>query len=350
MFFKITLLVLISIFIDLLLSEVPLKIHPVVFFGILTDKIKPRLLKIKNIFSGLILTMILIFILLIIFITLEIMVSLSNNNFLADLFSIVVLIIFLKSSFSINLLLSSATEVKDQMEDDIDSAKKSLSFLVSRNTEELTKDKMISATIETLTENITDSVTAPIFYYYLSIIMILGLNILIKFEINTLEIVVIGTFIAFSYRIINTLDAMVGYKNKENFLIGYFPAKLDDIFNFIPARISGYFIVIASFFIENYYSYKGDLKSNVYNWRNSYKILKRDAKNCPSPNSGYTMAATAGSLGIKLEKNGVYELGDNLNLKTTESIEKAVNLSKLTIFFLLSFLIILSTFIIYFMI
>ena len=112
---------------------------------------------------------------------------------------------------------------------------------------------------------------------------------------------------------------MVGYKSDELINIGFIPAKIDDILNYIPSRIAGLFVIISSFFLN-------------YNYRNAYKILKRDARKCPSPNSGFTMASSAGALDIQLVKLDTYVLGDkNKNIEIND-ISKAVKLSKLTIF------------------
>jgi len=121
-----------------------------------------------------------------------------------------------------------------------------------------------------------------------------------------------------AYRVVNTLDAMVGYKDPENIEIGWFPAKLDDILNYIPARITGLLIIFSAFILQK-------------DWKNAYKIMIRDAKNTPSPNSGYSMAAAAGALKVKLTKKGVYQLGDNINSLEIETIDEAILLTEITI-------------------
>ena len=115
-----------------------------------------------------------------------------------------------------------------------------------------------------------------------------------------------------------TLDAMVGYKTDELIDIGFVPAKIDDILNYIPSRIAGLFVVLSAFCLR-------------FDYKNSYKILKRDARNCPSPNSGFTMASAAGALDIQLIKLDTYILGDNNKNIEINDISSAVKLSKLTI-------------------
>ena len=120
------------------------------------------------------------------------------------------------------------------------------------------------------------------------------------------------------YRIFNTLDAMLGYKTDELKDIGFVPAKIDDILNYIPARISGIYVVMSAYLLK-------------LDGKNAYRIMRRDARNCPSPNSGYTMATTAGALNIQLIKKETYILGDDNKDITADDISKAVKLSKLTI-------------------
>ncbi|RBQ22618.1 Cobalamin biosynthesis protein CbiB [Candidatus Methanobinarius endosymbioticus] len=181
-----------------------------------------------------------------------------------------------------------------------------------------------------MSENITDSNISPIFYHVLGILAVIILNIFniihLSSNINiqswtTNFILILLISVPVIYRIINTLDAMVGY----------FPAKLDDILNFIPARISGFHVIFASYILS-----KSD-----FNWKNSYQIMSRDSNNSPSHNFGFTMAPIAGSLNISLEKKGVYKIGYNDRFLKRNDIIKAVKLSKLSIylFILVSFII-----------
>lgn len=219
-------------------------------------------------------------------------------------------IILLSSSFSVKMLLESAISVENDLNDSLEKARKSVSYLVSRSTDELTESFIVSATIESMTENITDSYVAPIFYYFIfSIIIILN-----PID-NCLYLLLLVPIL---YRIFNTLDAMVGYKTDELKFIGYVPAKIDDILNYIPSRIAGLYVVISAYLLK-------------LDGKNSFKIMMRDARNCPSPNSGYTMASAAGALNIRLVKKDTYILGDENKPIEVNDIEKAVNLSKLTI-------------------
>ena len=96
-----------------------------------------------------------------------------------------------------------------------------------------------------------------------------------------------GAPFAFAYKAVNTMDSMFGYKNEKYIDFGFFPAKLDDVFNFIPARLTGYLIVISAFLLR-------------LDYKNAYKVYCRDKNNHSSPNSAHPEAAVAGALGVKL--------------------------------------------------
>jgi len=292
---NILLIVIIAVVIDIVFGELPSKIHPVVLMGKFIEFFKIFFIKYNSKMSGMLLTLILI---IIFAFFVYIIVEISKINFFIFILSSSVI---LSTTFAIKELLKSAEKVKDDIKQDIEKARISVSYLVSRDTSELSKEGLVSATVESLTENIVDSVVSPIFYAF-----------------------IFGVVGAIVYRVINTLDSMVGYKNSENINIGWFPAKLDDLVNYIPARITGLLIVIAAMFLH--------LK-----WRKAYKIMKRDGGKTPSPNSGYPMAAAAGALDIKLKKDRYYELGDGLNPLSTDIISEALIISKYTITLFLTF-------------
>lgn len=154
--------------------------------------------------------------------------------------------------------------VKYVIKDDIEGARKQLSYIVGRNTKNLDKESILKAVVETVAENMSDGVMAPLFYA--------GIG---------------GAPLAFLYKAVNTMDSMFGYKNDKYIEFGYFPAKLDDVFNYIPARLSGYFIVVVSFILG-------------LDYKNSFKIYKRDKNNHSSPNSAHPEAAVAGALNVQL--------------------------------------------------
>jgi adenosylcobinamide-phosphate synthase len=143
-------------------------------------------------------------------------------------------------------------------------AREELAFLVGRDTAHLDEPEMLRALVETIAENTSDGVIAPLFY--------LGLG---------------GPPLALTYKAVNTLDSMVGYKNEHYRNLGWASARLDDAANFIPARLSGLIIVLSSFLLRR-------------PWRNSLGILWRDRRKHESPNSAWPEAAMAGALGVQL--------------------------------------------------
>jgi len=153
---------------------------------------------------------------------------------------------------------------------DIALARKFTSYIVGRETHNLDDKQLIRATVETVAENTSDGVIAPLFYGFIG-----------------------GAPLAMMYKGINTMDSMVGYLNEPYTYIGFFPAKTDDAFNFIPARITGLFMCITALF----------MKASCYN---SLKIMIRDRKNHKSPNCAYPEAAVAGILKVQLGGNNVY--------------------------------------------
>ena len=208
------------------------------------------------------------------------------------------------------MLLSTARDVEDALNESIEKARELVSYLVSRNTDELTESFIVSAAIESMTENITDSYVAPVFYYFIFSL------VLLYFNVNNILFYLL--LIPMIYRLSNTLDAMVGYENDELRDIGYVPAKMDDILNYIPARISGLYVVLSAYLLK-------------LDGKNAFSVMMRDARNSPSPNSGYTMASTAGALNIQLVKKDTYILGDDKKDIVADDISKAVSLSRLAI-------------------
>ena len=307
---------ILSLAIDLVLGEFPFQVHPVVWIGKIISFFKDKLIKYNNKLSGLLLSIcVIVLSSLIVLVPMLIAKHLiSYNDSMIYLFKLVA-ILLLTSTFSVKLLLDSARDVeKDLKNNNLNKARQAVSYLVSRDTKELNKEHIISAVIETLSENIPDSYVSTVFYY--SIVGIIASLC----GLGDFDVLILAVLAAFIHRVIDTMDSMVGYKSEELYNIGFVPAHLDDILNFIPARFSGALIIVSSLALG-------------LNWRNAMFIMGRDARNCDSPNSGYTMATVAGALNIQLEKEGVYTLGDPYNPINVECIEKAVDIARLTIFF-----------------
>lgn len=316
LFLFIILALLISFAVDMVFGELPAKIHPVVIMGSIINFFKNIFIKIKNKVSGL---LVVVFVFAVISIILYLIYLISSFNVILFF---VIFTILLSSTYSVKMLLQTAVDVKNDLNESIDKARKSVSYLVSRDTDELTESFIVSAVIESLTENITDSYIAPVFYFFIfaMIILINPINDCLYYLL----------LIPMIYRASNTMDAMLGYKTDELRDIGFVPAKLDDILNYIPARISGLFVVISAYLLN-------------LDGKNSFKVMMRDARKCPSPNSGYTMAPTAGALNIQLIKKDTYILGDDNKVIIADDISKAVKLSKLTIILFTIIMIILFT-------
>lgn len=178
--------------------------------------------------------------------------------------------------------------------EDMEGARKNLSMIVGRDTADLDDAGILRAVIETVSENLSDGIVAPMFY-----------------------LAVGGLPLAMTYKAVNTLDSMVGYKDAKYMDIGCFSAKMDDVLNWIPARITGFIIVIASFILR-------------FNWRDSWRIMRRDGRNHTSPNSGIPEAAVAGALGIQIGGENIYSgeiirkptIGDRLKETDKKDVKK----------------------------
>ncbi len=196
-------------------------------------------------------------------------------------------IYLLKNTFSLRGLWQAVQKVKLSLAaGDLDRARRHSNALVSRRTENLSRDQVISAAIESCSENLCDSFVAPLFYF-----------------------AVFGLPGAVAYRIVNTFDAMIGFHGQWEYT-GKFAARLDDALNFIPARLSGLFIVLAS-------AIRG--ADFAGSWR---AMLGRHGRT-ESPNAGWTMGAMAGALGITLEKPGTYSLNGGGRELTLDAITRS---------------------------
>jgi len=264
---------LIALTIDLIFGEPSNAWHPVAWLGKLISleaKLGPRRGRLRQLAYGV--GMVLITLGLIVTVVFFLLADLGKFNFIAYA---LVAGLLLKFSFSLRGLGRAIDSVKKLLaKDNLEQARLSLKSLVSRDTAKLSKRQMISATVESAAENICDSFVAPLFYFF-----------------------IFGVAGAIAYRIINTFDTMIGYRGQWEYL-GKFAARLDDVANFIPARITALIIVLASLVCR---------KSISQAWH----IMIRDHKKTESPNAGWTMSAIAGALEVQLEKVGYYRLGDN---------------------------------------
>ena len=155
---------------------------------------------------------------------------------------------------------------------DLREARMKLSWIVGRDTEKLSQSEITRAVVETVSENTSDGITAPLFFAFL-----------------------FGAPGLWLYKAVNTLDSMVGHENEKFQDFGYASAKMDDVLNYIPSRVTGYIILL---WTKNYS--KQSLRTRLANWW-------KDAKKHPSPNSGYLEAATACQLGVQLGGLNMYK-------------------------------------------
>lgn len=266
-------IILLAVLIDLVVREPPgTKINPIVWIGNLIKKIWRRFKHenpvIERVNGSLVALIIIFSFTMFVYLLLG---SLESNNLIYLFASALIL----KYCIAISAFFDTVQPVKESlMMNNLLAAREHVKHLVTRDTSKLNEKGIISASIESIGENICDALIAPLFYFAL-----------------------FGVPGAVACRIINLLDGAVGYKTPEKKNIGWFSARLDDITQFIPARITSLLIMISALILGK-------------NFKNSIKITFRDYKNDDGINSGWTIAAMAGALNVELEKPGVYKMGN----------------------------------------
>lgn len=190
--------------------------------------------------------------------------------------------------------------------DGVDAGRRAVSMIVGRDTSVLDAAGVTRAAVETIAENTSDGVIAPMLYTAIG-----------------------GPVLGFVYKAVNTMDSMLGYKNDKYMYFGRFAARLDDVVNFIPARISAYLMIAAAF-----------IGGRQFDGKNAYRIFKRDRFNHASPNSAQTESVCAGALRVQLAGDAVYfgklvkkkYIGDGLREIEYEDIKRANGLMYITAF------------------
>lgn len=190
--------------------------------------------------------------------------------------------------------------------DGVDAGRRAVSMIVGRDTSVLDAAGVTRAAVETIAENTSDGVIAPMLYTAIG-----------------------GPVLGFVYKAVNTMDSMLGYKNDKYMYFGRFAAKFDDVVNFIPARISAYLMIAAAF-----------IGGRQFDGKNAYRIFKRDRFNHASPNSAQTESVCAGALRVQLAGDAVYfgklvkkkYIGDGLREIEYEDIKRANRLMYITAF------------------
>ena len=171
-----------------------------------------------------------------------------------------------------SLYMESMKVSKALREDGLQAGRHAVSMIVGRDTEALDEAGVIRAAVETVAENTSDGVIAPLLYAFVG-----------------------GPVLGYVYKAVNTMDSMVGYHNDKYECFGYYAAKLDDVVNFLPARISAFFMIVASY-----------MMGRKYSGRDATRIFRRDRYNHKSPNSAQTESVCAGALGVRLAGDASY--------------------------------------------
>ncbi len=276
--------------------------HPVRGIGklIQATEFALRYLRVHERVAGIILT---IFVIGITYIATFQIISYSHK--LGNIFHIITGILIIYFTLSVRSLIKEAKKITSLLKlNDLHGARRELSNIVGRDTENLDRNQIMCACIESLAENMVDGIISPMFFAFVG-----------------------GPPLAMAYKAVNTLDSMVGYKNKRYLRLGWASARLDDLANYIPARITLGLVPVASFFCG--------CKPTK-----SLKIGIRDGRKHPSPNSGISEALFAGALGVQLGGTSSYkgivshkpligETEDPLSLKKIYKTIQIIHISSL---------------------
>ncbi len=294
-----TSILLLAVAFDILIGEPPAALHPVVWIGKVINMLKKAApITHRKAYGVFLATATITFASTIGYLALAI----SLHPAVPQTLGYLIAAYFLKSTFAIRSLLAPAQAIyEDIVKNKLKDARAKLPIYVSRDPSKLNTDQMSSAVIESMAENFVDGILSPIFYYVL-----FG---------------PFGLVGAYAYKAVNTLDSMIGYKDEKHIELGYFSAKLDDVLNWIPARISVAFIAIAAL-VGGTSADGGRMGCLIH----ALKSAKVEGKNTPSPNSGYPMASASGALGIRLEKPDTYVLGDEFIQPKPNDIKRASQL------------------------
>jgi len=284
--------------IDFVFGDPKNRYHPTAWIGTLIAKLTP-LAKNQNTYveklGGIFVVAITVGVVVTLLSILDTGISLLTTDWVTIVVSGVVVVILLKTTIAVRGMEKHAKAVLESLDqNNLDMARTNLSMIVKRNTKNLDKNHVISGVLESISENTVDGITGPLFYFAL-----------------------FGLPGAFVYRVINTVDSMIGYKTDIFKNVGWFGATCDTILNYIPSRLTGLVMIISAAILQN-------------NWKESYKIMIRDGKKTESPNAGYPMAALAGALETKFEKINHYKLGNGEIILTTEHVNSALTMMKLT--------------------
>lgn len=201
---------------------------------------------------------------------------------ISPLFSQIFAVFLLYTTVAIRDLLKHSKEVyrllTEEVEIGLAPARNAVAMIVGRDTSRLNRKGIVRATIETVAENMVDGITAPLFCAICASVFA---------PVTGINPIYLAVFGAIGYKAVNTMDSMIAYKNERYLVFGKWAAHLDDIINFLPARISGLLLIPATALCG-------------YDWRSAFTVLKKDRLAHASPNAAHTEAAVSGALGIEL--------------------------------------------------
>ena len=252
--------------IDALIGDPRSKFHPVVLMGNLISFLEKILRRdndgyAKKIFMG----GLLVTIVLVVSYGIGVIILLALNLIGSYTLKVFVEALVLSFMISPRSLAEAGREIYFLLTaENLAEARRKVGSIVGRDTDYLNEAEVVRATVETVSENTVDGIISPLFYFAIG-----------------------GLPLAIAYRAVNTMDSMLGYKNEKYLYFGRVAARLDDVANFIPARITA-LLFLASAFILN------------LDYKNAFAMMKRDATKHPSPNGGYAEATVAGALRIQL--------------------------------------------------
>ncbi len=276
---------LLALLIDVAAGEYPAPAHPVVWMGgVITAELKlaPRRSRPAQLIYGALMVCFTVALF-----SLPAYFLLQYASSLSTVVGVVMAGLVLKASFAFKELHRAGQRVRQCLgQGELTAARRQTALLVSRDTTQLEPPALSSAVVEMTAESLTDAVVAPLLYWLL-----------------------LGAPGAIAYRVVNTMDARIGYHGGYEYL-GKAAAKLDDALNFVPARLSALLLTAAAGLSRR----RG---------REAWRVMLRHHGRTESPNAGWTMAAMAGVLGVKLEKHGCYRLGEGDRLPTLADIGRS---------------------------
>lgn len=293
--------------IDLVIGDPKTKYHPVMIIGKTISRLKSKLRTGKKRFDKFLGILMLILAILMFCspnLLLQVMIWDATSLIISinELPSIIIIVMFsflsgflLKWTIGLKSLGQATLPISESLlKEDLEEAKNRLSYIVRRDARQLSVKHVISATVECIAESSTDGVTSVIWFYLMG--NAIGAFVFIFINQNSFWLL-LGIPSAYAFRVINTADSVVGYRDEENINIGCFSARMDDISNYIPTRLT----VLCMFVVGKV------LKKDI---KNAWKVIKSERKSLESPNAGWTMGAMAGLLGVQLEKIDHYKLGN----------------------------------------